>query len=101
MAIRVVEFSNGVCKIRKIFASESTYSKEIIEFSELGEWGGVKNWTSFMHVPLGYVDSEAKIFLILYTPVENYTTRIAIMQGNMTTIIFKHFSVSILIRNQD
>ena len=48
-----------------------------------------------------YVDSEAKIFLILYTPVENYTTRIAIMQGNMTTIIFKHFSVSILIQNID
>ena len=32
MAIRVVEFSNGGYKIRKIFAKESTYSKEIIEF---------------------------------------------------------------------
>ena len=32
MAIQVVEFSNGGYKIRKIFASESTYSKEIIEF---------------------------------------------------------------------
>ena len=32
MAIRVVEFSNGGYKIRKIFAYESTYSKEIIEF---------------------------------------------------------------------
>ena len=32
MAIRVVEFSNGGYKIRKIFARESTYSKEIIEF---------------------------------------------------------------------
>ena len=32
MAIRVVEFSNGGYKIRKILASESTYSKEIIEF---------------------------------------------------------------------
>ena len=29
MAIRVVDFSNGVYKIRKIFAKESTYSKEI------------------------------------------------------------------------
>ena len=36
MAIRVVEFSNGGYKIRKIFAEESTYSKEIIEFWELG-----------------------------------------------------------------
>ena len=36
MAIRVVEFSNGGYKIRKIFAKESTYSKEIIEFWELG-----------------------------------------------------------------
>ena len=32
MAIRVVEFSNGEYKIRKIFALESTYPKEIIEF---------------------------------------------------------------------
>ena len=32
MAIRVMEFSNGVYKIRKIFASKSTYPKEIIEF---------------------------------------------------------------------
>ena len=32
MAIRVVEFSNGGYKIRKIFALETTYSKENIEF---------------------------------------------------------------------
>ena len=32
MAIRVVEFSNGGYKIRNIFAYESTYPKEIIEF---------------------------------------------------------------------
>ena len=32
MAIPVVEFSNGGYKIRKTFAKESTYSKEIIEF---------------------------------------------------------------------
>ena len=32
MAIQVVEFSNGGYKIRKKNASESTYSKEIIEF---------------------------------------------------------------------
>ena len=32
MEIRVVEFSNGGYKIRKIFAEESTYQKEIIEF---------------------------------------------------------------------
>ena len=32
MAIRVVEFLNRGYKIRKIFAQESTYSKEIIEF---------------------------------------------------------------------
>ena len=31
MAIRVVEFSNGRYKIRKIFAKESTNPKEIIE----------------------------------------------------------------------
>ena len=35
MAIWVVEFSNGGDKVKKIFASESTYSKEIIEFWEL------------------------------------------------------------------
>ena len=35
MAIRVVKFSNGGYKIRKVFAWESTYSKEIIEFWEL------------------------------------------------------------------
>ena len=32
MAIPVVEFSSGGYKIRKIFARESTCSKEIIEF---------------------------------------------------------------------
>jgi hypothetical protein len=32
MAIQVVEFSNGVHKIRKIFALKSIYPKEIIEF---------------------------------------------------------------------
>jgi hypothetical protein len=31
MAIRVVEFLRGGYKIRKIFAEESAYSKEIIE----------------------------------------------------------------------
>ena len=32
MAIQVVEFSSGGYTIRKIFASESTYPKGIIEF---------------------------------------------------------------------
>jgi hypothetical protein len=32
MAIGVVEFSNGGYKTGKIFAEESTYPKEIIEF---------------------------------------------------------------------
>ena len=32
MAIQVVEFSSGVYKIRKIFAYESSYPKEIFEF---------------------------------------------------------------------
>ena len=32
MAVRVVEFSNGGYKIRKVFAYESIYSKGIIEF---------------------------------------------------------------------
>ena len=32
MAIRVVKFLSGRYKIRKIFAYESTYQKEIIEF---------------------------------------------------------------------
>ena len=32
MAVWVVEFSNGVYKIRKIFAQKPTYPKEIIEF---------------------------------------------------------------------
>ena len=34
LALQVVEFSSRVCKIRKIFAEESTYPKEIFEF-----WG--------------------------------------------------------------
>jgi hypothetical protein len=32
MAIRVVEFSNGIYKIRKVFGEESTGPKEIFEF---------------------------------------------------------------------
>ena len=39
-------------KIRKIFAKESKYSKEIIEVCALGKWGGVKNWASFKKVIL-------------------------------------------------
>ena len=39
MSIRVVEFSNGGYKIRKVFAYESTYSKEFVEFWELDYWG--------------------------------------------------------------
>ena len=35
MAIRVVEFSNRVYKIRKIFVQKSTYPNEIIEFWDL------------------------------------------------------------------
>ena len=35
MVIRVVEFSSGVYKIRKILAWQSTYPKEIIQFWEL------------------------------------------------------------------
>ena len=35
MVIRIVEFSSGGYKIRKIFAKKSTYPKEIIEFREL------------------------------------------------------------------
>ena len=42
MVIRVVEFSSGGYKIGNVFASVSTYSKEIIEFWELVLWGGVK-----------------------------------------------------------
>ena len=32
MAVRLVEFSNGGYKIRKIFTYESTYSEEILNF---------------------------------------------------------------------
>ena len=32
MAIPVVKFSRGGYKIRKVFAQESTYPKEIVEF---------------------------------------------------------------------
>jgi hypothetical protein len=32
MAVQVVKFSSGGYKIRKIFAQESTYPKDIIEF---------------------------------------------------------------------
>ena len=39
MSIRFVEFSNGGYKIRKVFAYESTYSKEFVEFWELDYWG--------------------------------------------------------------
>ena len=42
LVIRVVEFSSGGYKIRKIFAEKSTYPKEIIKF-----WGKSKNWASF------------------------------------------------------
>ena len=36
MAIRVVEFSNGGKKLERFLPKKSTYSKEIIEFWELG-----------------------------------------------------------------
>ena len=42
MVMWVVEFLSGGYKIRKIFAWESTYPKEILEFWKLVQWGGVK-----------------------------------------------------------
>ena len=42
MVILVVEFSSRGYKIRKFFSEESKYPKEIIEFSELVNSGGVK-----------------------------------------------------------
>ena len=38
MAIWVIEFSRGLYKIRKIFAKESTYSKEIRKLLNFGIW---------------------------------------------------------------
>ena len=44
MVIRVVEFSSGGYKIRKIFAEESTYPKrKLLNFEN---WGVGKNWAS-------------------------------------------------------
>ena len=40
----------------------------------------------------GYVDSYAKIFLILYPPFENSTTRIAIMYIHMKWLEISYFS---------
>ena len=46
MAIQVVEYSTGGYKIREIFALESTYPQEIIEFwinGELSKIGKFEN----------------------------------------------------------
>ena len=44
-------------------------------------------------ISFGYVDSSAKIFLILYPPLENSTTCIAITSTHGVTLFFtKHFS---------
>ena len=39
MEIQIAEFSNEGCKIRKIFARESIYPKEIFEFLRIGLMG--------------------------------------------------------------
>jgi hypothetical protein len=41
MAIRVVEFSNGRYKIRKIFAKKSIYPKEIFLILRIGLTGSL------------------------------------------------------------
>ena len=47
MAIRVVEFSNGGTKLETFLPKNQHTKKKIIEFLELGQWEGVKNWASF------------------------------------------------------
>ena len=65
MAIQVVEFSNGGYKIRKIFASESTYPKEIINFKILifaSYWGSPSPILKIQKFPLGMLILRQKSF---------------------------------------
>ena len=64
MAIWVVEFSSGGYKIRKIFALEHTYSKEIIEFWELAYLGA---YGTHMFAHLVWVgEGTSKTFVLFY-----------------------------------
>ena len=49
MAIRVVEFSNGVYKIKTFFASESTYPKEIYKNFLRVYWFWGKNLSNLLY----------------------------------------------------
>ena len=70
MAIRVMKFSNGGYKIRKIFKSLVYFLK----WSPIFDTSPLTQFSKFNK----YVDSEAKIFLIFYPPFEISMTRIAI-----------------------
>ena len=78
MAIWVVEFSNGGYKIRKILA----WKNEIINFknSDLCKLLRlpVSPILKVQKFPFGMLILRQKIFLILYLPFENSSTRIAI-----------------------
>ena len=60
MAILVVEFSNGGYKIRKVLPKNQHTQRKFFNF---------ENWIS----------GDLRTFLILYPPIENSTTRIAIV----------------------
>ena len=68
-------FSNYVC-----FSKSPNFTKMIPFFDSLPL---IQNSNSI--ISFGYVDSYAKIFLILYPSHENFTTRIDIMSPKSTT----------------
>ena len=83
MAIWVVEFSNGGYKIKTIFAF---FDKINFWITLLIKWCPIFDSSPLIQNPkisFGYVESYAKIFLILYPPLENSTTCIAIISYPM------------------
>ena len=61
MVIRVVKFSSGGYKIRKIFAQESTYPKGFIGFWALVMWGGVNKCKIWLSKSIFYVKNHPNL----------------------------------------
>ena len=65
MAIPAMEFSRGVYKVIKVFGLKSTIPKEIVEFCELVERGGVKKY------PNQFSMSQIIRIFLIYFPLKN------------------------------
>ena len=101
MEIRVVEFSIGGYKIRKIFALESTYPKGIIEFSDCLCRGNLMLMHCDLCPKVSKIDQQTGLLLTtlrkiimskckILQPNLQYSIALAVTQTNFLLPVLKH-----------